>query len=171
MNESPPLFCVFAGLPGVGKSTLARQLARRLPACYLRIDTVEQALRDLCGLAVQGEGYALGQRIAADNLMLGTSVIADCCNPWMLTRRHWQQVSLDTGARHVDIEIVCSDVAEHRRRVETRVTDIPDLRLPDWDAVQTRDNQPWESGHIVIDTAHRSPADCLDQLLVAVRAI
>ncbi|GLS06366.1 adenylyl-sulfate kinase [Chitiniphilus shinanonensis] len=169
MPDSPPLLCVFAGLPGVGKTTLARQLAGRISACYLRIDTIEQALRDLAGLSVQGEGYALAQRVAADNLAAGVDVVADCCNPWPLTRRHWRKVSLDTAARHLDIEIVCSDPDEHRRRVEARIGDIPGLILPDWQAVQARDYQAWDGGRIVIDTAHRTVAECLDELLGRLR--
>lgn len=40
---------IFAGLPGSGKSTLAKKLAQKLGATYLRIDTIEQGLRDTCG--------------------------------------------------------------------------------------------------------------------------
>ena len=47
---------VFSGLPGTGKTALSQQLASRVKAVYLRIDTVEQALRDLCGIVVEGEG-------------------------------------------------------------------------------------------------------------------
>ena len=39
------MLVVFGGLPGTGKTTLARQVADRLGATYLRIDTIEQALR------------------------------------------------------------------------------------------------------------------------------
>jgi len=46
---------IFAGLPGSGKSTLAAKLASRLAAAYLRIDTIEQGLRDVCGLAFGGK--------------------------------------------------------------------------------------------------------------------
>jgi len=41
----PKLF-IFSGLPGTGKTTLSRQLAQHVGAAYLRIDTIEQALRD-----------------------------------------------------------------------------------------------------------------------------
>lgn len=40
------MLIIFSGLPGSGKSTIARALARRLRAVYLRIDTIEQAIRD-----------------------------------------------------------------------------------------------------------------------------
>jgi predicted kinase len=39
------MLVVFGGLPGTGKTTRARGLAQRLKATYIRIDTVEQALR------------------------------------------------------------------------------------------------------------------------------
>ena len=35
---------IFGGLPGTGKTTLARYLAHHQRAVYLRIDTIEQAL-------------------------------------------------------------------------------------------------------------------------------
>lgn len=37
---------IFSGLPGTGKSTLAQYLAKTLGAVYLRIDTIEQAMKD-----------------------------------------------------------------------------------------------------------------------------
>lgn len=40
------MLIIFSGLPGSGKSTIARALAQRLGAVYLRIDTIEQAIRD-----------------------------------------------------------------------------------------------------------------------------
>ena len=41
---------IFSGLPGAGKTTLSQALSRTLPSVHLRIDTLEQALRDLCGV-------------------------------------------------------------------------------------------------------------------------
>ncbi|WP_247528165.1 hypothetical protein [Bradyrhizobium sp. 199] len=48
---------VFGGLPGTGKTTISRELTIRLAATYLRIDSIEQALKD-AGLTVGAEGYA-----------------------------------------------------------------------------------------------------------------
>lgn len=151
MNDRPTLY-IFSGLPGSGKSTLAQLLARRLPGAYLRIDTIEQGLRDLCSVDVRGEGYRLAYRIAADNLRLGLSVMADSCSPIELTRREWEQVALDAQARYVNIEVVCSDIHEHRRRVETRVSTVPGLKLPTWDEVENRRYDEWTVDRIVVDT-------------------
>src|SRR4029450_7681287 len=122
---------IFSGLRGSGKTTLSQSFAQRVGAAYLRIDTIEQALRELCSVDVQGEGYRLAYRVASDNLRLGLSVVADSCNPIELTRREWEQVARDAGVSYVNIEVMCSDVYRHRERVESR-TEVPGLALPTW---------------------------------------
>jgi len=85
---------IFSGLPGSGKSTLACQLASRLGATYLRIDTIEQGLREVCEISqIDGKGYRLTYRIAQENLRAGNIVIADSVNPWNLTRRECNEVA------------------------------------------------------------------------------
>jgi predicted kinase len=161
-----PMLFVFSGLPGSGKSTLAQALAREIRAAYIRVDTIEQALRDLCGIDVEAEGYRLGYRVASDNLRLRQSVVADSCNPLELTRREWERVALDAGASHTNIEVVCSDVQEHRSRVESRRTEVPGLKLPSWDEVMSREYHPWTTPRLVIDTAGRSPRASHAELLM-----
>lgn len=40
----------FSGLPGVGKTTIARELGRQIGAVHLSIDTIEQAVRSSIGV-------------------------------------------------------------------------------------------------------------------------
>ena len=63
------MLIVFGGLPGTGKTTIARALALQLGAAYLRIDTIEQALRDCGGIRhpMDDTGYRVAYAIAADN--------------------------------------------------------------------------------------------------------
>lgn len=143
---------VLSGLPGVGKTTIARRLAAAMGALHLRIDTIEQALRN-AGSKVEGEGYEVAYAVAEDNLRLGHLVVVDCVNPWPLTRGAWRAVADRAGVRAVDIEVVCSDVGEHRRRVQSRCADLPGHSLPTWTEVVERDYRPWTGERIVIDTA------------------
>jgi predicted kinase len=156
---------ILAGLPGSGKTTLARLLAQRVGAAHVRIDTIEQALRDLCAVEVQGEGYLLAYRIAADILRTGVSVVADSCNPIEVTRRAWEQVAVDAGARYVNVEVVCSDIREHRKRVETRASTVPGLRLPTWGEVEHREYDAWTAERVLLDTSGRCEEECLEELL------
>ncbi len=164
----PTLF-IFSGLPATGKTSLARRLAADLKAAYLRIDTVEQGLRDLCDVSVEGEGYRLSYRIAADNLRLGVSVVADSCNPVELTRDEWQDVAAQANADYVNIEVTCSDASEHRARVETRQTDIDGLALPSWEDVQNREFRSWVADRILIDTSGREVDESYSELMGALR--
>lgn len=155
----------FSGLPATGKTTLSRLLASRVNAVYLRIDTVERALRDLCGIAVEGEGYGLTYRVASDNLRLGMSVVADCCNPIELTRGEWEAVARDAQARCINIEVICSDAQEHRRRVETRKPGETGSVQLTWEAVVRREYHPWTSERIIVDTAGKTENESFEELL------
>ncbi len=158
------LLIILSGLPGSGKSTIAQGMARMTGAMHLRIDTVEQGLRDICGLEkLEGEGYRLSYRIAQDNLRLGVSVIADSVNPWPLTRDEWNRVATEIGAPFVNIEVLCSDQIEHRSRVETRGPSVPGLAPPTWEAVQARDYRAWISDRDALDTAGKTIDQCVDE--------
>jgi predicted kinase len=161
---------IFGGLPGTGKSGLSQRLAAVQRAVHLRIDTIEQALRE-AGTSVSGpEGYAVAYRIAGDNLRLGLTVIADSVNPLQVTRASWRDIATRAGVAFVEIEVVCSDEAEHRRRVETRSPDIAGFTLPTWAEVVRREYEPWDTEHLVIDTAGQTVAQSLAVLQRALAA-
>jgi predicted kinase len=160
---------VLAGLPATGKSSIARGLASVSGAVWLRVDSIEQAIREssLGQEPVGDAGYRAAYALARDNLLLGRDVIADSVNPWMLTRDAWRDVGQGCGARVLEVEVVCSDREEHRRRSETRTVDVPGLALPDWQAIAARDYRPWDRDHLVIDTAGRSVSACVENLVAS----
>jgi predicted kinase len=136
----------------VGKTTIAREFCRATGAVHLRADSIEQALRN-AGWNVESEGYRVAYAVAEDNLSVGRIVVADCVDPWPLTRRAWRAVAERAGVRFLPVEIVCSDADEHRRRVESRVADIAGHAVPTWSDVLERDYRPRDDERLVIDTA------------------
>lgn len=157
MQNGTPTLIILGGLPGAGKTTLGRALARKIGAVHIRIDTIEHAIwawgfvNDL-----EDVGYRVGYALALDNLRLGLDVVADSVNPWGLTRQAWRAVARDAGVASFEVEVICSDAAEHRRRVETRPQDIPGQIRPTWQEVIDRDYRPWVGERLVTDTAGRS---------------
>lgn len=161
------MLIIFGGLPGSGKTTLARALAGRLAAVHLRVDTIEHVLMaaGATGDEIGPAGYDIAGAVAVDNLRLGHVVIADSVNPWPVTREAWRAVAAQASVAAVEVETVCSDSDEHRRRVETRTSDIAGFALPTWDEVEARDYRPWPEADLSIDTFGRSEEACLMELL------
>jgi len=155
---------VVGGLPAVGKTTVCREVLslraqarpQSRPPTWLRIDSIEQALRDsgemLPGMPA-GAGYYAAAAVARDVLASGGDVLVECVNPLPLTRRLWEETASAVDARFLTVELICSDVAEHRRRAQQRVSDIEGLELPDWQAVERRDYAPWPEADLRLDTA------------------
>ncbi|MDH6222480.1 AAA family ATPase [Streptomyces pseudovenezuelae] len=161
------MLIVIGGLPGTGKTTLARLLAACIDAVHLRVDTIEQAIvrSGLAQHPVGPAGYVIGYALAEEHLRQGLTVIAESVNPLAVTRNSWQGVGTRAAARVVEVEVICSDPDEHQDRVTTRSIDIPDLPLPNWQQVLNRDYEPWDREHIVIDTAGQGPQESLALLL------
>jgi predicted kinase len=157
-EQNGTMLIIFSGLPGAGKTAVARALAGHLDALYLRIDSIEQAIRDSGAMQgpLDGTGYEVAYAVAADNLRLGRTVIADSVNPLKITRDAWRRVATDAQVRAIEIEVCCSNQSEHQRRVETRTSDVEGLDLPSWNQVLEREYEPWDREHLVIDTAELS---------------
>jgi len=89
------MLIVFGGLPGTGKTTLAKALATKYAAVYLGIDTIEQAIRSSGVLRddIESDGYITAYWLAEENLYMGRSVVADSVNPLQITRNSWAHVA------------------------------------------------------------------------------
>jgi predicted kinase len=133
---------------------------------HLRIDSIEQALRN-AGVHVEGEGYAVAYAIAEDNLCAGRTVIADCVNPWQLTRDAWRAVAERAGVRVLEVELACSDPTEHRRRIESRVPDLAGHRVPSWQEVLDRSYHTWNRARLLLDTTRLSIDQSVSAIIVA----
>jgi predicted kinase len=167
------MLIVLSGLPGVGKTTIACELARRIGAMHLRIDSIEDAIRS-ADIPQQGPvknvrnvgdaGYRVAYVLAEDNLRLGLTVIADAVNAIQVTRDAWRDVAARANAAVLEVEIRSSDLAEHRLRVEARSSGIKGFPLPTWKDVTTREYAPWDRDHLVLDTSVMALDQCVETI-------
>lgn len=173
-----PLLVVFAGAPGVGKSTLARALARELHAAYLDKDTIKDAALAL-GHELKIENitqyasalsYTLLIPIARDNLTVGTHVIVDSPAGYRAFQDAIEQLVRSVKVNFKLIECITTDEALLRDRIERRAPDMPEHRVRDWDAYQqARERLERVSGpRLVIDTAEPVPIN-LRKIMNALR--
>jgi predicted kinase len=149
-----------ADYPALERPRLRGSWRVQLGAVHIRIDSIEQAILDsgLVGSALNDAGYRVGYAVAADNLRVGRTVIADSVNPVAISRDAWVEVANRVEVRAVEIEVVCSDANEHRRRLETRIADFPRSRPVTWHEVVSREYHAWNREHVVIDTSRLSVA-------------
>ena len=147
-----PLLLVFAGLPGSGKTTVSRAVADRLGATFVRVDSIESAVTaTLAPVGTSPVGYVAAAQVGHDQLVAGRDVVIDAVNAVDVAREGWRRLAASTGARLQFVEVVCSDRAEHRRRVEGRGGDWPGHTPPTWDAVRSAPWEPFSDERLLVD--------------------
>lgn len=158
-----PFLVVFAGAPGVGKSTLARAVARELSAAYLDKDTIKDATLSL-GREMQVDNigpfagalsYTLLVPLARDNLTVGTHVVIDSPAGYRAFQDAVEELVRRVRVKFKLVECITTDESLLRERIERRAPDLPDHRVRDWDAYQqARARMERLSGpRVVVDTA------------------
>lgn len=103
-------------------------------------------------------------QVPARPLNVGGTVVADAVNSLTTIREAWRAVAASAASHIVEVEVVCSDISEHRRRVENRKADISGHTLPTWDEIQQREYEPWSSNRLVIDSAKVSAIDAASRI-------
>ncbi|MBB4917357.1 AAA family ATPase [Streptosporangium saharense] len=158
------MLIVMSGLPGVGKSSIAQELGRLLPAPVLSVDPVEAAMwragidrGQPTGLAA----YVVVEALASDTLALGQTVIVDAVNGAREAREQWRDLAHRRSVALRYIEVICSDRALHRRRLEGRQRDIDGFAEPTWASVEARRTAfgSWDEDRLVLDSTAPLPAN------------
>jgi len=127
---------------------MAREPGRQIRAVYVRIDSIVQAIRAsaIASPSLDDVGYRGAYGVAERNLRTDRVVGADSVNPLQVTRDAWLNVAKRIEGKTIKIEVTCSDLNQHRRRVKTRVTDIPGLIMPAWADIIAREYHPGHRG-------------------------
>ncbi len=145
------MLIVLGGRPATGKTTIARELARRIRATHLSIDAIEQALRASGSLRdeVGSAGHLVAQALAEDMLRLGQVVIADAVHGREATREAWRAVAARADVPLVEIEIARVAAADPRARVEAY--------------------EAWTQPHVVVDTSGRTVEQSTTEAVAALQ--
>jgi predicted kinase/ketosteroid isomerase-like protein len=171
----PRVLVLIGGLPGVGKTTVARELAGRIGAAHVRIDALEAGLVTTglvaAGADVGPAGYELALAVADTCLAAGGAVVADAVFPVAVSRAPWTALARRYGVPNHWFRLVHGDAAEHRRRVDERVADLPGGVVPDWAAVESRETDEWTEPHTVVDTAEEDPVGAIEDVLATPAAV
>ncbi|MEO6317597.1 MAG: ATP-binding protein [Acidimicrobiales bacterium] len=168
------MLVVLSGLPGAGKSAVADEVGRLLPATVLPVDPIEAAIWR-CGISPSFEtgvaAYEVAAVLAQHQLRLGMPVIADAVNSLEVARDMWRQAATDAGVPVRVIEVLCSDPELHRSRLATRVRTIDGFPEPTWDEVCARRSewQEWQQERLVLDSIDPL-ADNVDRALAYLRS-
>ena len=142
-----------SGLPGSGKSSIADGVGRRLGAAVLAVDRIQAAMLR-SGLELSWEtgvaAYEVAGALAVAQDRLGLDVVIDAVNAVEIARDTFRS----GGVPWCAIEVVCSDVDEHRRRLTARVRDIDGWPEPTWELVEQRraEWEPWPGERLLLDS-------------------
>jgi predicted kinase len=187
-----PVLVMLCGLPGTGKSTLARRLQHRLPAVVVESDRVRQRLVACLPACASGPGQAGARPTYTAEESRRVHIVCHILIGWCL--RHYYHVVYDAtnlyehhrqlayrlaernGARLLVVEVTASEevIRERlapRRRGDLATHEPDDYSDAGWEvyARMRRRAEPIQYEHITLDTSDGDVERAVERVLEAVR--
>jgi predicted kinase len=173
-----PLLLMLCGLPGTGKSTLARRLHCRLPAVVVESDRVRQTLFNPSTYTAEES-----RRVhIVCHILIGWClrhyyhVIYDATNLYEYHRQLAYRLAERNGARLLVVEVTASEevIRERlapRRREDPAVPEPDDYSDADWEVYlrMRRRAEPIQHEHITLDTSDGDIEQAVERVLEAAR--
>ena len=173
--EHPP-FIVFSGLPGSGKSHLARELARRYSVAVVESDALRKALvrRPSYSQRENARLFAACHALLERLLLRGIPVLFDATNLKEIHRRSLYQIAERTGARLLVVEVRAGEELV-RRRMDRRLEsenplDRSDATLKVYAAMRG-EAEPIDAPHITVESKPGNAGEAVDRILLALDRI
>ena len=130
-----PTLIIIGGIPGTGKSTLAKALSRELKVPVFSKDELEASIVR-AGLSeakdMRGVGYEIMATLARNQIETGNSAIFDFIASSNRVINLWPDLLFES---YIYIECICSDEKIHKDRIEERIRPIEGWYELCWDDV------------------------------------
>src|SRR5215472_4676358 len=136
-----PVLIVMSGLPGSGKSSIAERIAEQLQIPIFSVDPIEAAILEAGiqqGFETGLAAYLVAATLASEHLKLGISVVTDAVNAEEEGKNTWRELGRQYGLTPIVLEVVVSDRALHRRRIQARVRGLHGFSEVTWEQVEAR---------------------------------
>jgi len=155
---APPVLFVLCGLPGAGKSHLARRLAQRLPSVIVSSDFVRKSLFPRPTYASEESAFIhqVSHAVTARLLLQSLRVIADATNLAEWHREKLYRIADETHAKLIVVHAVAPEAVIRARLSQRDAARNPhEFSEANWDVYELLKPQlePVRAPHFTIDTS------------------
>ena len=153
-----PALVVLSGLPGSGKSHLAREIAARYPLAVLASDALRRALvkRPTYSQQESTRLFAAIHALVEDLLRRGISALVDATNLKEAHRQPLYEIAERTRARLLVVEVQAHDEVIRQRLASRRAggnpVDLSEATIEVYEMMR-EEAEPITRTHVVVDTA------------------